>query len=73
MHTMRKCENKNCLTHQSCQLKQPFFKKVTNKYNKNFFKKRKRIDAIKGGKQEVTEIDDIIHNSSYRQSDSAFF
>ena len=41
-------------------------------YSKNFFKKRKRIDAIKGGKQEVTEIDDIIHNSSYRQSDSAF-
>ena len=25
----------------------------------------------KGGKQEVTEIDDIIHNS-YRQTDSAF-
>ena len=35
-------------------------------------KKRKRIDAIKKGEQEVTEIDDIIHNSSYRESNSAF-
>ena len=30
------------------------------------------VPRQKGGKQEVTEIDDIIHNSSYRQSDSAF-
>ena len=36
-------------------------------------KKRGRgLMPYKGGKQEVTEIDDIIHNSSYCQSDSAF-
>ena len=38
---------------------------------KNFLKKRKRIDAIKRGGTRG-QIDDIIHNSSYRRSDSAF-
>ena len=38
---------------------------------KKFFKKRKRIDAIKMGETRG-QIDDIIHNLSYRQSNSAF-
>ena len=42
-----------------------------NKYNKNFSKKRKSIDAIKRGETRG-QIDDIIHNSSYCQSNSAF-
>ena len=50
-----------------------FFKKVMNKYIKISKKRGRGLMPLKGGKQEVTDIDDIIHNSSYRQSDSAFF
>ena len=34
-------------------------------------KRRKRVDTIKRGETRG-QIDDIIHNSSFRQSDSAF-
>ena len=49
-----------------------FLKKGHKQVYKNFQKKRKRINAIKRGETRG-QIDDIIHNSSYRQSDSAFF
>ena len=47
-------------------------KKEHKQVIKKFLKKMKRIDAIKRGETRG-QIDDIIHNSSYRQSDSTFF